>query len=145
MTPARWLSAVGFFFALATGANADAARPWVFRSLGGVVCRAFLPGESVDTQLLRSRDGKLVLIAGFPGKFLPLGDTALTLAIDDAPAAQMTGSAIGGIVLVNPLDDAQASQIAAARTLRWHFPWGDYRADVDGLGAAFDKIAVCPG
>jgi hypothetical protein len=141
---ARGLSvAFGVAAALAPMARAEPAA-WQLRSMSGVVCRAVLQGDNIDTQLLRSGEGGLVLIAGFPGQFLPIGDTKLTLAIDDGAAADMTGQAIGGIVLV-PLDAAQAARVKAAQTLKWHFPWGDFTAAVTGLGAAFDAIAVCPG
>jgi hypothetical protein len=140
----RLLIALGAAAALAPMARAEPAG-WQFRSMGGVVCRAVLRGDTIDTQLMRSGEGGLVLVAGFPGQLLPVGDTKLTLAIDGGAASDMTGQAIGGIVLVVPLDAAQAAQIKAAQTLKWHFPWGDFTAAVTGLGAAFDAIAVCRG
>lgn len=124
----------------------QAAPNWQFRSIdpNGNPCRAVKSGAGVDTQLVRNNKDKMVLIAGRPDWDLPLEPAKLTLAIDDKQAVEMLGHPIGPVVLVEIDDDAQARQLRSATTLKWHFPWGDYSASVAGLGAAYDKLIVCP-
>jgi hypothetical protein len=119
---------------------------WLLRSSspGSPPCRAVKLGITVDTQLLRSRDGKLVLIAGHGDWDHNGGPVRASIAIDGAAAVAVTGYGVGPTFFV-AVPEPQMALLRSAHTVLWHLPWGDFTADVDGLGAAFDAIGVCPG
>lgn len=131
----------------ASAPHATGVVGWELRSPspGAPPCRAVKLGSAVDTQLLRNRDGHLVLIAGH-GDWAhdPHGPTDATLSIDDGPAIAVSGVPIGPIFMTL-IADEQLAQLRNARAIRWHLPWGEFTADVSGLGAAFDAIGICPG
>ena len=120
---------------------------WELRSPtpGAPPCRAVKFGPAIDTQLLRNRAGDLILVAGH-GDWSHDGDPfALTISADGAPPMRLTGYPIGPTIFVLVEDDALEKQIKAAHTLDWRLPWGQFRAEVEGLGKAFDALTVCPG
>lgn len=118
---------------------------WVLRSPtpDAPPCRAVRLGATVDTQLLRSRDGHLVLSAGHGDWEHSGGALQASFSFDDGGPMTVTGYPVGPIFLVSVTDD-QLVQLRNAHLLHWHLPWGDFTADVQGLGAAFDAIGVCP-
>ena len=108
-------------------------------------CRAVkLNDSTLDTHLLRNRSGIMILSAGRPDWRLPSGPQALTISIDGEAPVGFTGYPVDRIVLVQVTDPALEKKLKAATMLKWHTPWGDFSADVTGLGVAFDAIPVCP-
>ena len=124
-----------------------AASEWQLRSPfpGEAPCRAVKSGRDVNTPLLRNRDNRLILIAANPGWDHKGGPTPVSLSIDGSPPVGIIGAPIGPIFMVLIQDDARTKRIGKARTLRWTLPWGDFTADVTGLGDAFASIGICPG
>jgi hypothetical protein len=120
---------------------------WKLRSPapGAPPCRAVKFGDEVDTQLIRSNDGHMVLVAGYPGWEHNGDPVEGRLSIDGSEPVSITGVPIGSVFMVLVTKDALAKRIMNARTLRWFLPWGEFTADVVGLGAAFDSIGICPG
>ena len=55
---------------------------------------------------------------------------------------------VGPMALVKIEDAALQAKLKAARTLDWTMPWasahgGAFHADVEGLGAAYDRLDIC--
>jgi hypothetical protein len=122
---------------------------WVLKgnTIDGPKCRAVkLDDATVDIQLLRNYQDKIVISAGHPDWNLPSSSTPVpvTLAVDGASPVALSGYPIAKIVLVVIQDAALEKSVRDAHTLKWHFAWGDFVADVSGLGDAFSLIGVCP-
>lgn len=65
------------------------------------------------------------------------------LSIDGAASMTLEGNALLNLVLFPVKDGALRDSLRAARTLDWRLPWGDYHAEVAGLGAALDAVRRC--
>ncbi|MBI3438156.1 MAG: hypothetical protein HY054_05810 [Proteobacteria bacterium] len=102
-------------------AAADNVAGWVLRSPtpGASPCRAVKFGATVDTQLLRARDGRLVLIAGHGDWEHNGGPVEASIAIDDASPVPVTGYGVGPTFLV-PISNDQLVALRSAHTVRWH-------------------------
>ncbi len=118
---------------------------WQIRSVQDVACRAVLRGDVVDTQLLRNRDNKMVLIVGNPRWNQWTAAEKATLEIDGGAPIDVNVSYLGPIVLVLIDGDEMTGALKRAASIKWHFTWGEFTAGVTGLGAAYDAISVCPG
>jgi CHASE2 domain-containing sensor protein len=124
---------------------------WEFKPSvpGGPLCRAVKLDADVsayvDTMLLRNRAGDMVLMAGHSTWRLTDGQATVTLSADGASPVELQGYIVDRIVLVLISDRALLQKVKDAKKLDWRFPWGDFSADVAGLGAAFDAIPICPG
>ncbi len=140
-------------FALSGFAAAKDPSEWVFRGVGmdeipapsERPCRAIRHGDGVNTRLMRNRQGQMVLIASWHTWDHTGYPISGTLSVDDAPPVEVTGHGIGPLFMALIAEEALSARVRAAHTLRWHLPWGEFTADVEGLGAAFDAIDVCPG
>lgn len=137
------LSALAVLTIPCASAGADAPATWEMGRHEGVVCTAVMRGAVVDTQLIRSNDNKLVLVAGHPD-WDRWGAIKASLAIDDGAPVDLDGSGIGVIILFRIEDPALEVRLRSARSLLWHFAFGDFKASVDGLGEAFDQVKLCP-
>ena len=111
---------------------------------GGAMCRAMKSGDAVDTQLVRNKEGKLLLVAGHPDWDHKAGPIHVTISLDGGPPVSLEGYVIGPTVLVLIKDDTLTAQLKAAHEVAWTLPWGHFTAAVDGLGKALDAIAYCP-
>ena len=106
-------------------------------------CLAKIAGPQVDTLLMASKDGRLILVAAWPGRELPTGAQQGSLAIDDAPPEPVEVQALAMMALYPVKDDTMEARLAKASVLQWHFAWGDFRADVTGLGLAAEALRTC--
>ncbi|MDE2182654.1 MAG: hypothetical protein KGJ78_06490 [Alphaproteobacteria bacterium] len=128
--------------ASASQAN-DPAGGWQVNRVTPGGCTAKIAGPEVDTLLMESRDGNLVLVAAWPGRDLPDGAQQGTLAIDGAAPQPIEVQALAMMVLYPVKDKALEERLATANVLHWHFAWGDFRADVTGLGDAAAELRRC--
>ena len=72
-------------------------------------------------------------------------EIAVCVAIDGAAPVALRGSAVATLVLLL-VDDADVlARLRSARMLEWSFPFGRFRTNVTGLGAALDAIRSCQG
>lgn len=134
-------------------AAAQDGQAWIFRGVGmdeipapGVrPCRALWEGRTVNTRLLRARDGTMVLIASWPTWDRTGHPISGTLAVDGGEPVVISGASIGPLFLMRVDDDALYQRLREARLLQWSLPWGEFSTEISGLGAAFDAIDVCPG
>lgn len=129
----------------ASGSNTG----WVLRSSaqGLNPCRAVKFGNTVDTQLLRGRDGSIVLVAGHSDWPLVASQlpVKVSISIDGGTPTGLDGYQIGRSLFVK-IDTAELQKVVkGARTLHWHVPWGEFDANVEGLGPTFEALVVCPG
>ena len=146
LTPLLLLGAALLSPVSALGAPTIAPTPWEFRSPApdAPLCGAMKRGDTVDTQLLRNRAGKLILIAGHPGWNHAGDPIPVILSIDGGQPVTLSGFPLGNVIPVLVEDVRLGARIKAAHTIDWGLPWGHFTADVDGLGQAFDKLAICP-
>jgi hypothetical protein len=142
------LSAIAMMLGAALGPGTAPApeTEWVLASLtpGDPPCQAIKRGDTVDTQLVRNRVGNLILVAGHPGWSHGTGDLQVTVSIDGGPQVPLTGTTLGPVLLVEVKDKGLEKQFRDAHSLDWNLPWGHFKADVDGLGQAFDGLKDCP-
>jgi hypothetical protein len=108
-------------------------------------CRAIRHGETVNTRLLRSNADRMVLIASWHTWSRTEYPVSGSFAIDGGQPVAVIGYSIGPLFMVRIDDPLLHQALRDARTLTWRLPWGDFTADVTGLGAAFDALAPCPG
>ncbi len=116
---------------------------WRLSSVPRSGCFARLQGDQVDTLLAVNRDGKMVVGAGRPEWKLPSGEERVTLQVDNTAPVQLQGNPVGNIVLVLITDTAMTNDLRKAQRLAWTLPTGQVRANVAGLGVAFDAIRAC--
>lgn len=144
---------VAFLFVLSTPARADDPPPgWEFRgahmdespAAGQRPCRAYRHSDAVNTRLMRNREGKMVLIASWPTWNHSQYPLSATLSVDGASPVDVTGYGVGPLFMVLIESEALHSRLISAHRLDWHLPWGDFAADVEGIGQAFDMLDVCP-
>lgn len=116
----------------------------VLESVGGTdKCSVRRNSPEVNTSLILSDKGRVILIAGRPDWAKWGGAITATLAIDDGPAIPVDSFGFQNLVMVPLDDDAVVKKLESAKALRWHLPWGDFRAEVDGLGAAETALRAC--
>lgn len=130
---------------------AEAPRPipeapgWgLIEAIGGTnQCSVRRNSPQVNTSLVLTKDGKLVLIAGRPD-WAKWGDhIEATLAIDGDPPVPVAAAGVQNLVLLPLTDAAVTEKVRAAKSLVWHLPWGDFTAEVGGLGAAEKVLRAC--
>jgi len=123
----------------------DGAGDWtLLDSLPGADhCSLRLNGAEVDTMLIRNKLGSLILMAGRSDWAFPAGAAKVTLQIDDAPPQDIDASVFNNLVFVPVKDRTTEEQLMHADHLRWHLPWGDFRAHIAGLNAAIDALRSC--
>ena len=133
--------------AIGPGAAPTRSSAWELSSVtpGGPVCRAMKEGDAIDTHLARNKDGSMLLVAGNPNWDHMSNALHVTISVDDGPPVSLEGFSIGPTAFVVIKPDALIQQLKAAHRVTWDLPWGHFAAMVDGLGEAFDSIAVCPG
>src|SRR5262249_16548041 len=100
--------------------SSGAPAGWELRSPspGAPPCRAVKLGSSVDTQILRNRDGHLVLIAGHGDWEHNGGQMPASLSIDDAPPVAVTGFPIGPVFMIL-MTDEQRTRLRNAHLVHW--------------------------
>ena len=106
-------------------------------------CSVRLSGNEVDTMLSINKEGKLILIAGNNQWVAHNPKVPTILQIDDAPPLNIETWQLGNIVLFLVSDDAVAERLKRAVSIKWHFPWGDFHANVTGLGVAAEALKKC--
>jgi hypothetical protein len=106
-------------------------------------CSVRRNSDQVNTSLALTAQGRLLLIAGRPD-WAKWGDKiAATLVIDAAAPVPVEALGVQNLVMLPVIDEALLKQLHAAKTLTWHLPWGDFRAEVEGLGAAESALRAC--
>jgi hypothetical protein len=121
----------------------DGAGDWKLVDTAQTGCSLRRNGEQVDTMLVHNREGKFVLIAGRADWANPTGEAKVTLQLDDAPPQELEASVFDNLVLAPIKDPAMSDRLVHAMRLRWHLPWGDFAADIGGLGAALEALRAC--
>jgi len=116
---------------------------WQIFSLSPGSCNAKRPGQEVDTLLMINNEGELILVPAWPGRELPGGMQKGELAIDDGAPLPVEVMTLAMMAFLKVEDDALRKQLDGAKKLHWRFPWGDFNADVTGLGAADAALAKC--
>lgn len=106
-------------------------------------CAARRPGDDLDVMISLNDAGRLILMAGRPGWMRVPGNIDGTLQIDEDPPQQFSGNTFDNLVFYLVKDDAVAERLRNATSLKWRLPWGNFRADVTGLGVAQDAVRVC--
>lgn len=106
-------------------------------------CHAIKRGAQVDSQLLINKDGHLIVIAGWPRRDLPSGELQGELGIDGGALQSIKLIGVGPIALYMVEDAGLEARLRAAKTLHWRFAWGDFEAEVSGLGDAADAVRRC--
>ena len=106
-------------------------------------CWAERNGKDIDTKLMVTNDGGMLVLAGRADWHRSENTVTVGLAIDGGPVESIDANMLPNLVLIGSGDGPHTDRLRAAHTLAWHFPWGDYSAQVDGLGAAFDAAAQC--
>lgn len=134
--------------AWAQAAAAETPPHWELRSSaeGGLPCRAVLRGGEVNLQLMRNREGRIVL-AGSHATWEESWDARtieLSLAVDANSPVQFKANPMGPVLFVLIENAAFEQQLRKASLVQWRLPWGTYTGQAAGLGEAFDAIAFCP-
>lgn len=106
-------------------------------------CEARIPGDQIDTILLRNKDGRMVLMGGHWDWATWGGEVPLQLSIDGAAPVSLTAQTVNNLIAVLVNDPALEQRLRTARSLEWTIPTGRVRGDVTGLGVAFDAVAAC--
>jgi hypothetical protein len=106
-------------------------------------CTLRLNGSDVDTMIMRNNDGQWILMAGRADWALPAGQVKISLQLDDAPAQDFDAPIFDNLVFVVLKDPALADHLPHTQQLRWHLPWGDFRANLGGLNVAIDQLSAC--
>ena len=139
---------------LLVGASAEASPAvqtvsgWVVTQVtpGGGGCSAKQSGDQVDTfvAFAKGNDGDLMLIAAWPE--WRLGSDRFVsahLAVDAAEALPIDVYLKSNLAIYLPIDAAIEHKLLEAKTLRWHFPWGDFTAEVTGISDAAEAVCQC--
>jgi hypothetical protein len=150
----RWPpAATALFCLLAQPAAAQEWRPvegaegWLLStSLPGVeqrVCTVRNAGPEASTTLLINGAGVPVLMLGRPDWNNGGGEVRTNVSIDGASPVALQARPAGNLVLVLLSDRAVLGRLRVARILQWTFPFGRFRTNVTGLGAALDALRAC--
>lgn len=141
---AMWV-AIGLMLGAATVPHQSDG--WEFRrdTPDALSCRAVKRGATVNIQLVRNRDNQLVLVAGHPDWSNGTDPFPVRLTIDGGAPVTLSGLPLGRVVFMRIENDAVLQRLKGARTLDLSMGGRQFRADIAGLGAAFDAIAICPG
>ena len=99
--------------------------------------------SNVQTKIILAMGGTPMLVAGRPDWNHNDNDTTFTLQIDDGPAEPVRGGAMGNMILVGIDQPERLERLRSARKIAWQLPWGNFHADVAGLGAALDALKEC--
>ncbi len=111
---------------------------------GGGGCSARRPGKEMDTILAINARDRVILVAARPEwRLEPKHGLEATLAIDEAEPLAINVDPLVNLVVYQPADIALEQRLLQAKSLRWHFPWGDFTADVTGLREAIASVRQC--
>lgn len=106
-------------------------------------CSARSSGPEANTRLLLNEAGVPVLIAARPDWRNESRETEIRLSIDGAEPVRAQGFILVNLVLVKIDDASLLRRLRGARTIDWRFPFGSFRANVEGLGKALDAVRLC--
>ena len=107
-------------------------------------CAAWRQGDKVDTWVIVNKQDRLIVAAARPEwRFEKSGRVKATLAVDGGPEKPVEVSPLVNLVLYGPTDSDVEAEISNAKTLQWHFPWGDFTADVTGIADAVAAVRQC--
>lgn len=109
----------------------------------GRSCTARSSGPDANTRLLLNEADIPVLIAARPDWRNDSREAEVGLAIDGAGAVRVQGYILMNLVLVKLDDPALLRRLRGARMIEWTFPFGRFRANVEGLGTAIDALRAC--
>jgi hypothetical protein len=105
-------------------------------------CAAILDGETVDVNLLETKDGQMVLVASHPDWKLTPGKIKFRFQVDAGPDQPMEADGLGNL-LVMSVDAALQTALFSAKEVTWKVPGAEYRAEVGGLKTAFAALKAC--
>ena len=109
----------------------------------GHACTARVAGPEADTMLLLNRVNVPILVAGRADWHDLGGPAEVGLSIDGEAPRQLSAYMVANLVLTQLTDAALLARLRGARTLDWALPFGRFRANVSGFGAALDAIRAC--
>lgn len=107
------------------------------------VCTARTEGPEANTILLLNNMRVPILMIARPDWRDLAGSADVGMSIDGAPALRTAAHMVGNLVIVMLADEALLRRARAARTIDWAMPFGDFRANVEGLGVALDAVIAC--
>lgn len=123
------------------------AGSWVLQrrlpGMPGLVCTIRTEGPEANITILLNNDRRPVLIIGRGDWSGHMGEARATLSIDGGGPIQLEAAMLQSIVLVGPIEAALLERLRGAQTLDWTLPFGRFRANVSGLGTAFDALSAC--
>lgn len=154
LSPLRTVTAFASALGLALAPTASPAQQpvpgatrWLlFDHLPGVEGRACMVrtnGPEADTMLAFNNVGVPLLIAGWADLYHDGGEVEAGLSVDGAAPARLRASVALNLVITSVEDAALLQRLRGARTLDWTFPFGRYRANVEGFGIALDALRAC--
>jgi hypothetical protein len=105
-------------------------------------CSARKVGSEINTVLMRNRDGQMILGAA-RSDWNETGAIMLKLAIDGTAPVNLAADRLGPLVLLKITDPGLETRLKSASSLAWSLPWGEFTANVVGLGEAYGSLDVC--
>ncbi|HYD11980.1 MAG TPA: hypothetical protein VEC11_03955 [Allosphingosinicella sp.] len=109
----------------------------------GRTCMARSSGPDANMRLLLNESGVPVLIAARPDWRNESREAEVGLSIDGAAPARLQGFILANLVLVKIEDGALLQRLRGASAIEWTFPFGRFRVNIAGFGAALDALRAC--
>lgn len=116
---------------------------WVVTQVTPGGCTGRRAGAEVNTSFLINDRDRVVLMTARPEWRLEPKAIKATLTIDDQPPIAVSVDSLMVMVLFEPETAAFENRLLAAKTLQWHYPWGDFTADVTGIANAVEAVRQC--
>jgi len=126
-------------------APALAQEGWMISDGGmgaGKACVALKRGPEINTRLMRNGRDQMILIAA-NAAWDSTDPTTAQLSIDGGEAATVLGLRVGPLVMVQVDKPEMEAALKTARTLDWAMTWGNFHAEVAGLGEAYGQLQAC--
>lgn len=112
------------------------------RAGGSNSCAARRSGSDVDTILMLSQRGQLILVAGRADWHVS-GAEEVNVRIDNFELRHMQADIVDNLLLLPIADEQVVIRLRAAKDLYWSLSFGSFHAVVDGLGDALDRLRTC--
>jgi hypothetical protein len=102
--------------------------------------------RGTDVALMIVADRKnpdVILIVVRPDWNLKFGLVHAALSIDGGPQESVDFVPLMNMAFFTIKDSAILVRLSEAKTVHWHFPWGDFSSDVTGFGKAVEMARDC--
>lgn len=106
-------------------------------------CVARTEGPQLNTNLLLNRDGVPVLTLGRADWHDLSGEVVIGYSIDGRPAERHGASMAVNLVVTTLDSPALVAEFRAAGAVDWGLPFGQFRSDLTGFGAALQAVQHC--